>query len=286
MQKDNCMIDDSPLSLGFSPCPNDTFIFYGLVHGKIDTEGLGFSEPLLADVEQLNSMAVAGELDVTKLSYHALGHVLDDYCLLASGGALGRGCGPLLVTRGDGKYRTDGLKRIAIPGKLTTAALLLQMYLPMECELVEMRFDNIMGAVGRGEVDAGVIIHESRFTYGEEGLHCLQDLGQWWEETTGMPIPLGGIAAKRALGEEKISTIERVIAASVDYAFKHRQACLPYIRHHSQELEIEVVESHIDLYVNDFSRDLGVEGRAAVELFLDKGRASGALPGSKKSLFC
>lgn len=279
------MIENSLLSLGFSPCPNDTFIFYGLVHDKIDSEGLQFADPLLADVERLNSLAVAGELDVTKLSYHALGHVLDDYCLLASGGALGRGCGPLLVTRGGSKEGTDWPKRIAIPGKLTTAALLLQMYLPVECELIEMRFDYIMGAVGRGEVDAGVIIHESRFTYAQEGLHCLQDLGQWWEETTGMPIPLGGIAAKRELGRENLLSIERVIQASVEYAFRHPKDCLPYIRHHSQELEIEVVENHIGLYVNDFSKDLGEEGRAAVELFVDKGRASGALPASTESLF-
>ncbi|BHH84128.1 1,4-dihydroxy-6-naphthoate synthase [Desulforhopalus sp. 52FAK] len=279
------MIENSPLSLGFSPCPNDTFIFYSLVHEKLVSDGLRFSDPILADVEQLNSMAVAGELDVTKLSYHALGHVLDEYCLLISGGALGRGCGPLLVAK---EKQVDGGKRcrrIAIPGKLTTAALLLQMYLTEPCELVEMRFDYIMGAVQRGEVDAGVIIHESRFTYTQEGLSCLQDLGQWWEESTGMPIPLGGIAARRSLGPEKLRAIERLIQASVDFSFTHPKECLPYIRQHSQELETEVVESHIGLYVNDFSRDLGDEGRAAVELFIHKGRTSGALPVSDKSLF-
>jgi len=278
------MVETLPLSLGFSPCPNDTFIFYSLVHEKIASEGLAFSEPILADVEQLNSMAVAGELDVTKLSYHALGHVLDEYCLLSSGGALGRGCGPLLVTQKDQQKKCPR-KRIAIPGKLTTAALLLQMYLKEPCELIEMRFDYIMGAVQRGEVDAGVIIHESRFTYSQEGLFCLQDLGQWWEETTGMPIPLGGIAARRSLGKEKLQVIERLIRTSVDFAFTTPKECLPYIQQHSQELEKDIVESHIGLYVNDFSRNLGEEGRAAVELFLDKGRASGALPLSDMPLF-
>ena len=279
------MVLKNSLTLGFSPCPNDTFIFYGLVHGKIDCGGLMFSEPLLEDVEQLNSRAVSGALDVTKLSYHALAHVLDEYCLLATGGALGRGCGPLLVTRGGGENTVSQLKRIAIPGKLTTAALLLQMFLPKRCELIEMSFDSIMGAVVRGEVDAGVIIHESRFTYQQEGLICLQDLGEWWEEHTGMPIPLGGIAAKRSLGYEKLKHIERVIGHSVDFAFQHPEACLPYIQQYSQELKQDVVERHIELYVNDFSRDLGEEGRAAVELFIEKGRERGALPESEKSIF-
>lgn len=279
------MFPNNTLSLGFSPCPNDTFIFYGLVHGKINCDGLTFSEPLLEDVEQLNSWAVAGKLDVTKLSYHALAHVLDEYCLLRSGGALGRGCGPLLVTRSKQENDVSRLKRIAIPGKLTTAALLLQMFLPRPCKLIEMRFDSIMGAVARGEVDAGVIIHESRFTYEQEGLFCLQDLGEWWEKTTGMPIPLGGIAARRSLGEEKLRQIERAIACSVEFAFQHPDNCLSYIQRHSQELEKEIVEGHIGLYVNDFSRDLGDEGMAAVELFIDKGRRSGALPESEKSIF-
>jgi len=279
------MIVNNTLSLGFSPCPNDTFIFYGLVHGKVGCDHLMFAEPLLEDVEQLNRWAVAGSLDVTKLSYHALAHVLDEYCLLRTGGALGRGCGPLLVTRDVGKRGLSELKRIAIPGKLTTAALLLQMFLPFSCELIEMRFDSIMAAVKSGEVDGGVIIHESRFTYEQEGLCCLQDLGEWWEETTGMPIPLGGIAAKRSLGYEKLKAIEKAIGASVEFAFRHPDDCLSYIQKHSQELEKNVVESHIGLYVNDFSKDLGDEGKAAVELFIEKGRSSGALPEGDKDIF-
>jgi 5,8-dihydroxy-2-naphthoate synthase len=279
------MVENNILSLGFSPCPNDTFIFYGLVHGRVGCDGLRFSEPVLEDVEQLNNWAVAGSLDVTKLSYHALAHVLDDYCLLKTGGALGRGCGPLLVTRNAGMTSLSSLKQIAIPGKLTTAALLLQMFLPFSCEFIEMRFDTIVAAVKSGEVDGGVIIHESRFTYEDEGLCCLQDLGEWWEKITGMPIPLGGIAAKRSLGYEKLKAIEKAIGESVEFAFKSPGDCLSYIQNHSQELEKDVVESHIGLYVNDFSRDLGDEGCAAVELFIEKGRSSGALPKCDKGIF-
>jgi len=272
------------LSLGFSPCPNDTFIFYGLVHGRVTLPGMSFAEPLLEDVEKLNLWALNKKLDVTKLSFHALGHVLDDYCLLSAGSALGRGCGPLLVARGQSAIEDLRQGRIAIPGKLTTAALLLQMFLPECRNLVEMRFDRIMGAIQEGEVDAGVIIHESRFTYAQHGLCRLEDLGQWWEKSTGMPIPLGCIAARRSLGPEKIGAIDRAIRASVEYSFAHRNECLPYIRSKSQELEPEIVRSHIDLYVNDFSRDLGAEGKAAIEAFLARGRRTGVLPESNMAL--
>jgi len=272
------------LTLGFSPCPNDTFIFYGLVHGRIALPGFSFTEPVLEDVEKLNLWALSKKLDVTKLSFHALGHVLDEYCLLSAGSALGRGCGPLLVARG--KSAVEDLRHgtIAIPGKLTTAAMLLQLFLPDCRNLVEMRFDRIMGAIQEGEVDAGVIIHESRFTYARHGLCCLEDLGQWWEKSTGMPIPLGCIAARRSLGREKIAAIDRAIRASLDYSYTHRDECLPYIRSKSQELEPEIVRSHINLYVNDFSRDLGTEGKAAIEAFLANGRRTGVLPESNMTL--
>lgn len=270
------------LSLGYSPCPNDTFIFYGMIHKMVDCFGLQFGEPVLDDVESLNLWALEGRLDITKLSCHALGHVLDEYCVLSAGSALGRGCGPLLVTSGN----TDGSRirsgKIAIPGKYTTAALLLQMFLPGCGELVEMRFDRIMDAVRKGEVDAGVIIHESRFTYGEYGLVCLQDLGQWWEDQTGLPIPLGTIVARRSLGAETIDRIDRALAASVRYAFDHPGACMEYIQAHSQEMEETVVQQHIGLYVNDFSIDLGKEGFAAMEEFLARGRQAGALPESAR----
>ena len=266
------------LSLGYSPCPNDTYIFYGLVHDKVDRLGVSSQPPLLEDVETLNSWALAGRLDVTKLSCHALGHVLDEYCLLSAGGALGRGCGPLLVAARPQELGSLRDKPIAIPGRYTTAALLLQMLLPGCTRLIEMRFDTIMAAVAGGEVAAGVIIHESRFTYHQQGLVCLQDLGVWWEEETGLPIPLGAIAARRRLGKTVLAGIERGIRASVDYASADPSACLGYIRAHSQEMEETVVQHHIGLYVNDFSRDLGREGLAAVEAFLARGREVGALP--------
>lgn len=266
------------LSLGYSPCPNDTFIFYALTHGLVDPGGLTFAQPELDDVEQLNLWAMAGRLDITKLSFHALGHVLDEYCLLSAGSALGRGCGPLLVAAHPLSPGEAAAKRIAIPGRYTTAALLLKMFLPDCVELVEMRFDRIMAAIVSGDVEAGVIIHESRFTYPEYGLHCLVDLGQWWEETAGMPIPLGGIAARRSLGEQTIVMVDRLIRESLRYAFANPQACLPYIQAHSQELEPATVQAHIELYVNDFSLDLGTEGRAAVESFLQRGYQAGALP--------
>lgn len=271
------------LSLGFSPCPNDTFIFYGLVHNKIDPvdpPAVRFAEPVLEDVEKLNLWALAKKLDVTKLSFHALGHVLDEYCMLSAGSALGRGCGPLFVAGAEMSLGELGEKTIAIPGKMTTAAMLLKMFLPDCHRLVEMRFDQIMGAISDGEVDAGVIIHESRFTYAEQGLFCLQDLGQWWEQSTGLPIPLGCIAARRSLGRDRIEAIDRAIRASVDYGFAHPDLCLPYITSKSQELEPEVVRSHIQLYVNEFSRDLGSEGIAAIETFMARGRKAGVLPES------
>jgi len=267
-----------PLSLGYSPCPNDTFIFYGLSHGAIDLDGLKFGRAHLEDVETLNSWALAHRLDVTKISCHALGHVSDEYCVLAAGGALGRGCGPLVVTAAGNADADLAGRRVAIPGRLTTAALLFRMFQPTCTNLVEMRFDRIMAAVRRGEVDAGVIIHESRFTYPEEGLICLQDLGQWWETISGQPIPLGCIVARRSLGEALIERIERAVAASVAYAFRCPEECLPYIRAHSQETAPEVVQSHIRLYVNDFSRNLGDEGMAAISAFLQRGRAAGVLP--------
>lgn len=266
------------LSLGYSPCPNDTFIFYALVHNRIDFAGPRFAPPLLEDVETLNGWALDKRLDVTKISCHALGHVLDEYCVLSAGSALGRGCGPLLVAASGMPETSLVGKRIAIPGRLTTAAMLFRLFLPACTELVEMRFDTIMEAIRLREVDAGVIIHESRFTYAGQGLVCLQDLGQWWEEVSGQPIPLGCIVARRSLGTETLARIDRAIAASIDFAFASPDACLPYIRSHSQETADEVVQSHIGLYVNNYSRDLGSQGMAAIAAFLDRGRQAGVLP--------
>ncbi len=273
-----------PLSLGYSPCPNDTYIFYALTHGRVPLAGCRFGSPFLEDVETLNSWAIKGRLDITKLSFHALGHVLDDYCVLSAGSALGRGCGPLLVTRSDFDVCSLDDARVAIPGKLTTAAMLFQMFSPGTTRLVQMRFDEIMGAVERGDVDAGVIIHESRFTYQDFGLVCLQDLGQWWEETTDHPIPLGCIAAKRTLGKDCIAQVDSAIRSSIIWADTYPGECLGYISEHAQEMDSQVMKSHIGLYVNEYSRDLGSDGLEAVEIFLRMGREAGILPSARQDI--
>lgn len=273
------------LRIGFSPCPNDTFIFHGLVHGLTGAACPSFAEPLLADVETLNRRAMdrAGfeRLDVSKISFHALGHVLDDYVLLRSGAALGRGCGPLLVARQPLNGRDLSGKKIAIPGRYTTAAMLLRLFNRSDYETVPMSFETIMPGVASGRVDCGVIIHESRFTYQQQGLVCLQDLGAWWEEETGRPIPLGGIVARRSLGRELILQIEDCIRASVRLAFADARLSRLYIKRHAQELDDRVIAGHIGLYVNDFSIDLGVEGIAAVNEFLVRGRNAGILPATE-----
>ena len=265
------------LTLGYSPCPNDTFIFHALVHGLVPTPGFTVRERL-EDVETLNTLALAGALDLTKVSYHALGHLRDRYLLLRSGGALGRGCGPLVIAR-----RPTGLtelrgKRIAIPGRLTTANLLLQLCGEGFENVVPLPFDRIMPALLAGEADAGVIIHESRFTYQAAGFHAVADLGAWWEEETGLPIPLGGILARRSLGNELIASVDAAIRASLEQARTHPQATRDYIRAHAQELDAAVTAAHIELYVNDFSCDLGNEGVHAVETLLARAEARGLIP--------
>jgi 1,4-dihydroxy-6-naphthoate synthase len=263
-------------SIGFSPCPNDTFIFYALMHGHIPLEHVRFSEPRLEDVETLNRWALAGRLDVTKLSFHALGHVRDSYTMLTSGAALGRGCGPLLVSRSGNPAGNPADWKIAIPGQYTTAALLLQLFLPGHRQTISMEFSKIMDAVAEGRVDAGVIIHESRFTYQQYGLSCVQDLGQWWEEGTGLPIPLGCIAARNSLAAAEREEIEQAIKASIQWAYSRPEQCSPYIKQFAQELDDQVIAGHIGLYVNDFSLELGDEGRAAVQELLRRGQEVGA----------
>jgi 1,4-dihydroxy-6-naphthoate synthase len=275
---------NSKLSLGFSPCPNDTFIFHALVHGKVPCGGVKFVERL-EDVETLNGLALSAVLDVSKISYHLLGHILDDYLLLRSGGALGRGCGPLLVARQPLDPARLAGKKIALPGRYTTAALLLRLFEPSLSDLVYLPFEKIMPAVADGSVDAGVIIHESRFTFASHGLTKIVDLGAWWETETGQPIPLGGIAAKRSLGRETLLALEQGIARSVEEAFANPAAARPYIRAHSQEMSDEVCDAHIGLYVNDFSKGLGEEGEGAVRLLLDRAASAGVVPASNQPLF-
>lgn len=270
--------DDRRLALGFSPCPNDTFIFHGLVHGVTGDSRLDFGPPVLADVETLNEWALQGRLDVTKLSFHALGHVLDDYVLLRSGSALGRGCGPLLIAKKPYERQQLPLLNIAIPGRLTTAAMLLRLYEPGCKNLLPMRFDEIMPALANGVADAGVIIHESRFTYRQQGFVPIHDLGQWWEESSGLPIPLGGIAARRSLGAETIMLIEKGIRESIRSANQFPEKSKDYTRLHAQETDAQVIADHIALYVNDYSLDLGKDGLEAVSMFMARGREAGILP--------
>ncbi len=271
------------LSLGYSPCPNDTYIFYALTHNKVTIPQHMIAERL-EDVETLNQLALNGLLDLTKISYHAFGHLRDRYVLLRSGGALGRGCGPTVIAQGPTDMKSLRGKRIAVPGKLTTANLLLQLYGTGYEELLILPFDQIMPALKCGEVEAGVIIHESRFTFQQAGFHEVVDLGAWWEEDTGLPIPLGGILARRDLGVETIQSVDRAIRASLEYARQHPQEPRAYIKDHAQELDDQVIDAHINLYVNDFSLDLGEEGVNAVEALLARAEARGLIPKSKEPL--
>ena len=267
------MPDSSPLTIGFSPCPNDTFIFHALVSGRV-AGAPPLAPPRLEDVETLNHWALEERLDITKLSFHALGHVLDKYVLLDAGAALGRGCGPLLVSTDSGRPVAE-MKRIAVPGAYTTAAMLMRLCYPDAPAFETMRFERIMPAVAAGEVDAGVIIHESRFTYQTHGLRLVRDLGAWWEEEIGAPIPLGGIAVRRDLGADTARAVERAIRESLEQAHRDPSAAAAYIKTHAQEIDDAVIAAHIDLYVNDFSLSLGPDGRRAVTTFLNMGVAQG-----------
>lgn len=251
------------LTLGFSPCPNDTFIFDAMLHGKIDTEELDF-EVFMEDVEALNRRAFAGELDITKLSYHAFAHLTDRYALLHAGSALGNNCGPLLIAKTPLSDDAINAARIAIPGKMTTANFLLSMAYPSAQNKSEVLFSDIEDAVLEGRVEAGLIIHENRFTYAQKGLVKLLDLGEHWETTTGLPIPLGGIVVRRDLPEAIQQKINRVLRRSVEYAFANPEQVMPFVRAHSQSMEDVVMQAHIDLYVTQYTVDLREQGRAAV----------------------
>ena len=277
---------DVPLSLGFSPCPNDCFMFDAIVNRRIDLEGLAF-DVRLADVEALNRSAFAADADVTKLSYHAYAFCIDHYVLLDAGSALGRNCGPLLISRrtiAQDEVAAGGL-RIAIPGKFTTANFLLGLAFPQARDKTPLVFSDIEGAVLDGRYDAGLIIHENRFTYEVKGLKKIIDLGEYWETETGAPIPLGGIVIKRSLPDEVKRRVNRVLRRSVEFAFANRTASLDYVRAHAQEMRDDVMYKHIDLYVNEYSIDLGTEGRRAVELLFSRAAATGIVPAAAGALF-
>jgi 1,4-dihydroxy-6-naphthoate synthase len=262
------------LSLGFSPCPNDTFIFDALVNHKIDAEGLEF-DVLLEDVQTLNEWALQGKLDISKVSYGVYPLLMNDYNLLKSGGALGKGVGPLLITKYEGRntnveevqqFVNDAT--IAIPGVNTTAHFLFSQAFPHARKKQFMVFHEIEEAVVSGKVDCGVIIHENRFTYQQKGLHKLIDLGEFWEQTTGLPIPLGGIIAHNRITKDIQLKVEKLIRNSLEYAFAHYPLITDYVKQHSQEMSEEVMRMHIDLYVNNYSLDLGADGMNAVNLFI------------------
>jgi 5,8-dihydroxy-2-naphthoate synthase len=273
------------LSLAYSPCPNDTFIFTPWVEGRI--AGAPPVVERFEDIDTLNTLALAGEADIVKVSFHALGHLRDRYCLLRSGGALGRGCGPLIVSRTAFAKEDLAARTVAIPGALTTAALLVRLFAPglHEANVTVMPFDRIMPAVCAGTVEAGVIIHESRFTYQRHGLTPIADLGEWWERETGHAIPLGGILMRRDLGADLIRRTERALAASIEFAHAHPDAVWPAVRRHAQEMDDEVMRQHIALYVNDFTRDYGVDGQAAIARLLDTAERLGIVPRSDKPLY-
>ncbi|MEN8118811.1 MAG: 1,4-dihydroxy-6-naphthoate synthase [Bacteroidota bacterium] len=251
------------LKLGFSTCPNDTFIFDAMVHHRIDTEGLEF-ELVLADVEELNKAAFDHEIDITKLSYHAYAYISDNYVLLDSGSALGNNNGPLLLSKN--KIYPDEIKdiSIAIPGKYTTANLLLSIAYPDAKNKKEYLFSDIEEAVLSNEVDAGLIIHENRFTYAQKGLKKIIDLGEFWETKTKLPIPLGGIVINRKLSLEVQQKVNRVLRKSLEYAYENPTAGLPFIKQYAQEMDEDIMFKHIELYVNEYSLDLGENGKKAI----------------------
>lgn len=264
------------LTLGYSPCPNDCFIFDALAHEKIDLEGLEF-DVQLEDVETLNRKSLAGELDITKLSFHAYAYVLDKYILLRSGSALGFNCGPLLIKKKGAQAKPVEEMKVAIPGKLTTANFLLSLAFPGLKNKTELVFSEIENAVLDGRVDAGLIIHENRFTYQDKGLEKIIDLGEFWDSLIHAPIPLGGIVARRNFDSELLQKINRVIRRSVEFAFENPGSSRAYVRANAQEMSEEVMQKHINLYVNKFSVNLGVQGEEAVELMFKKANETGLL---------
>ena len=272
------------LSLGFSTCPNDTFIFDAMVNRRVDTEGLRFNLHL-ADVEELNQMAFSSALDITKVSYHAYAYLSVDYQLLTAGSALGFGNGPLLISKH--KIYPDELAglKIAIPGKYTTANLLLSLVYPNLLHKKEYLFSDIEEVILSGEANAGVIIHENRFTYQSKGLKKIVDLGEYWEDDTGLPIPLGGIVVKRNLPHELRLKLNRVLRRSVEYAMQNPNDSLPFVRKHAQAMDEEVMRNHISLYVNEFSVDLGIKGREAINTLYGKSVGKSIFPPLQPSCF-
>jgi 1,4-dihydroxy-6-naphthoate synthase len=268
-----------PLQIAYSPCPNDTFVFDALAHGRVP--GAPALDVTFADIDITNGMAERGEFDVLKVSYAVLPYVLDEYALLPCGGALGRGCGPLVLTREPGVGLTG--RTVAVPSERSTAYLLFRLWAADTVpggvgKIVVMPFHEIMPAVRDGKIDAGLVIHEARFTYQNYGLHKLADMGEHWENTTGLPIPLGAIIAKRSLGAKTLTGLADSIRTSVRAAWDDPEASRPYVMEHAQEMDPSVADQHIGLYVNEFTADLGEDGYAAVRGLLTRAAAEGLVP--------
>lgn len=271
------------MKIAFSPCPNDTFVFHAWAHGLIP--GAPELEVTYADIDITNGLAASGEgPEVLKISYAALPWVLDEYALLPCGGALGRGCGPLVLTKGATTGAIDAAalsgRQIAVPSERSTAYLLFRLWAAKHIpggvgEIIVMPFEKIMPAVQRGDIDAGLVIHEARFTYPSYGLDLLQDLGSWWEEDTGLPIPLGAIITRRSMDLQQLARWTR---ASVEYAWAHPEASAEYVMSHAQEMSPDVTQAHIDLYVNNYTANLDEDGYAAVTALLDRAAAEGLVP--------
>lgn len=276
------------LSLGFSPCPNDTFIFDALIHHKIDTEGLEF-EVFFDDVETLNQKAMRGALDITKLSFHAFAYVCDQYALLDSGSALGFGVGPLLICHNEklvqNKKNLDSTYKVGIPGRYTTANFLLGIAFPHLTDKQEMIFSEIESALLADKIDLGLIIHENRFTYAEKGLHKIIDLGNYWEQETGCAIPLGGIVINRNLDQATKEKVNRLIKKSVEFAFANPKSGLDFIKQHAQEMSEEVMYKHIELYVNQYSIELGPEGRKAIDVLFKMAQEKGLIAPIRQNIY-
>ncbi|MEV7120746.1 1,4-dihydroxy-6-naphthoate synthase [Kitasatospora griseola] len=270
-----------PLSVAYSPCPNDTFVFHAWAHGLV--AGADAPEVRFADIDITNGLAERGELDVLKISYGQLPWVLDEYALLPCGGALGRGCGPLVLTAGPVGAAGLAGRRVAVPSERSTAYLLFRLWAAEAVpggfgEIVVLPFHEIMPAVRDGRVDAGLVIHEARFTYQQYGLHCLADMGEAWEAATGLPIPLGAIVARRSLGAERLRELAATVRSSVRQAWADPAASREYVLAHAQEMDPAVAEQHIGLYVNKFTADLGEDGYAAVRGLLTRAAEQGLVP--------
>jgi 1,4-dihydroxy-6-naphthoate synthase len=265
------------LTFGYSPCPNDTFMFHGIASGALKLPGISIAVRL-HDIETLNQLALEERLDISKLSFFAWLKARDAYHLLNSGAALGYGCGPILIAKQALARKDIFACRVALPGRWTTAHLLFRLWAPEAEQRYFTTYEKVYDEVASGRADCGVIIHESRFTYEQFGFRRIVDLGQWWEEQTGLPIPLGGIAARTALGPEVLNAVDELVRTSIERSRQDPQAALPYIRQHAQEMELDVLERHIAAFVNSFSLDLGPVGRQALKALEQRARDSGVLP--------